>query len=231
MRFCSLISRNIIVVLLTIVPFICAFAMNIFAQEAVVKIAGISAQRASLGSSFPYPKTDSSAETEGTLKGDLLAAKTHYELGNVSLEKGDYDQAIVEFSYALQIYPMSAESYNNRGIAYSAKELHELAIRDFTKSIEIMPDSDKAYCNRGITYAIKRQSDLALLDFKKCIEHNHMNADAYNNRGGVFADLACLDWTTACQLGKCDFLNQAVRMGVCIPSGGNAPLPPQNNQY
>ena len=45
--------------------------------------------------------------------------------------------------------PNYAESYNNRGAAYSAKGENERAIADFTKALGIAPQVAKTYHNRA----------------------------------------------------------------------------------
>jgi Flp pilus assembly protein TadD len=220
----NLMKRRALVALLMLVSLICVRAGNVFAQERKVETAGGAVQTISFDSTLPQPNANSALDTEKILKGDKLSAKTHNDRGIKYSEKGQYDLALSEFNKALEIFPSSAETYNNRGITYSKKGDLDRAIADFTKALKLNPDSAKAHYNRGITYAIRGQIDLALLDLKKCLELDPTNAAAYDSRGSVFVGLACSEWGKACQLGNCDHLREAVKIGFCIAATDNNPL-------
>src|SRR5215204_1440714 len=53
--------------------------------------------------------------------------------------KRDYDEAIREYTKAIELNPQFAEAYYNRGIAYSDKKEYDAAIQDYTKAIELNP--------------------------------------------------------------------------------------------
>jgi tetratricopeptide (TPR) repeat protein len=63
----------------------------------------------------------------------------HLNRGVTSHDKGQLDQAISDFTKALEINPRLAEAYYNRGIVYSEKGQLDQAISDFTKALEINP--------------------------------------------------------------------------------------------
>ena len=84
----------------------------------------------------------------------------HYNRGIAYIEKGQYDQAISEFTKAIEINPGFAEAYGNRGAAYFKKGEHDLAISDCNKALEIKPAYAEAYSYRGAAYAGKGQYDL-----------------------------------------------------------------------
>jgi Flp pilus assembly protein TadD len=211
----SMMNRNIIVALLTLVPLICMTSGNISAQDTSAKTMGKPVQFVSLEGAFPQPNAGSARDAEETLPGATLSAKTYHDLGIKSLERNEYDLAISEFSKALVLSPESAETYNNRGISYAKKGHYDLAISDFTKASKIEPNGAQAYCNRGTTYVVKGQFDIAILDLNNCLNLDPINAAAYDARGIVLAGLACTDWVKACQLGNCVHLEEAARVGLC----------------
>jgi len=210
----SMMNRNIILALLTLVSLICMTSGNIFTQDTYAQPMGKPVRSVSLDSTF-QPNAGSAHEAEETLSGAMLSAKTRYDLGVKHLKRNEYDLAISEFNKSLEIYPLSAETYNNRGITYAKKGQYDLAISDFTKALKIRPNGAQQYYNRGIAYAIKGQFDIALLDLNKCLNLDPINAVAYDTRGSVLTDLACTDWVKACQLGNCDHLKEAARVGLC----------------
>lgn len=67
--------------------------------------------------------------------------KRNLDLGNKYLLAEDYDQAVIAFSNAITIDPMSAEAYNGRGDAFYALGDFEKARADYEKAAELSGDS------------------------------------------------------------------------------------------
>jgi tetratricopeptide (TPR) repeat protein len=84
-----------------------------------------------------------------------------------------YDQAIYEYTKAIELNPNSAEAYNKRGVAYGKKGQYDQAISDFTKALEINPKDAEAYNNRGIAYYFKREYEKSWEDIKKAQEFGY----------------------------------------------------------
>lgn len=99
---------------------------------------------------------------------------------------GQYAQAIIEFTRAIEINPSYAESYNERGVVYENTYQSELAIKDYNKAIEINSKFAIAYNNRGNVYDDRGEYNLAISDFTKSIEINPMLAEVYNNRAFTY---------------------------------------------
>jgi tetratricopeptide (TPR) repeat protein len=121
-------------------------------------------------------------------------------------ETGQYDQAILDFSKAIEINPRLAHAYNNRGAAYLYKAQYDQAILDLSKAIEINPRLARAYSNRGWAYIKKWQYDQAISDFNKTIEIDPGFIEAYYYRAIVYFlveeyDKSLLDVIKAQQLG------------------------------
>lgn len=91
----------------------------------------------------------------------------HYNRGVDYLANGQYDQAISEFTRAIEINPGLAYAYSNRGVAYAGKGEYDLAISDFTKFLEIYPLDATVYNNRGVAYYNKGEYDKAWDDVHK----------------------------------------------------------------
>ena len=97
-------------------------------------------------------------------------AKFYFKRGVTSFEKGQYDQAISDFTKAIEIDPGYAKARNNRGIAYLGKGQYDQAASDFTKAIEIDPRYAGAYYNRGRVYYLKKEYDKSWNDINKVQE-------------------------------------------------------------
>ena len=136
-------------------------------------------------------------------------------------KKGQYDQAIADYTKAIEINPGHAMAYYNRGRAYAiGKGQYDQAIADYNKAIEINPGYAMAYYNRALTYSKKGQYDQAIADYNKAIKINPRFILAYKNRGIVMMKLgntkmACSDWKQTCELGDCHAYETAKRNGWC----------------
>ena len=100
--------------------------------------------------------------------------------------KGRYDEAIYDFSIAIDIDPTNADTYNYRGYAYDRKNQNDRAISDYNKAIILNPQHVDAYINRGISYGTRGQNDRACSDMKR-----------------------------ACELGFCEHYDKAKNDGTC----------------
>ena len=71
---------------------------------------------------------------------ELGNAEAYYNRGLAYGKKGKYDQAISDFTRALELNPGNARAYDRRGFAYGKKGQYDQAISDFTKALEINPN-------------------------------------------------------------------------------------------
>ncbi len=132
-------------------------------------------------------------------------AKAYNIRGFSWYKKGDYDEAIFDYTKAIELNPRYAEAYYNRGIAFDDKGDYDRAIFDYTKAIELNPRYAEAYVNRGIAYGSKGQLDQAISNFNAAIEIDPKGANAYYNRGlahrrkGQY-DQAISDYTKAIEV-------------------------------
>ncbi|MBI3129246.1 MAG: tetratricopeptide repeat protein [Candidatus Tectomicrobia bacterium] len=77
----------------------------------------------------------------------------NYVARGVRLAKqGRFEEALEDLNKAIQLNPVDAEAYNNRGGVFCMLERFELAIADFSKAIELNPTYQKAYLNRAKTF-------------------------------------------------------------------------------
>lgn len=136
-------------------------------------------------------------------------------------DQGKYEQAINEFTRAIEINSGYADIYNKRGLSYYNQEKYDQALRDYNKAIEINPRYTDAFNNRGIVYYQQEQYDQAISNYTKAIEIDPKYAKAYHNRGLVYfvnlkdTDKGCADWQKACELGECTNYKMAKEKKLC----------------
>ena len=120
----------------------------------------------------------------------LAKQSTHFNalhlLGVIAAQSKNPTLAVELIGKAIEINPMSAEAYSNRGNAL--KELNRLgeAVASYDRAIEIKPDYAVAYLNRGNSLQELRQFDAALASYDKAIEIKPDYAEAHSDRGVAF---------------------------------------------
>jgi Flp pilus assembly protein TadD len=96
--------------------------------------------------------------------------KEPYRRGVEFNKKGEYAQAIEQYTRAIALKKDSAELYFVRGRAYRQNGQFDQAIADLSKAIALKPAYGEAYNNRGVAYIGKGDKVKAQADFKKACE-------------------------------------------------------------
>ena len=141
-----------------------------------------------------------------------------FEKGEKAYKAGNFQEAVTNFTKAIQIDPNDAMAYYNRGVAYADQKQYDRAIADYGKAIQIDPNYANAYNNRGIAYKNLKQYERAISDYGKAIQIDPNHANAYNNRGSAYAlqqmyFAATRDARKACGLGNCKLLEVMSQIG------------------
>ena len=131
--------------------------------------------------------------------------------------KGDYDNAIKDFTKSIKLKSDYFPPYHQRGRTYYITGETKRAIKDFTKTIKIHPKFVEAYYERGRAYFVKGDYKRAIKDFTKATELKPNYAEAYYQRGRVHykiedKDLAIADCTKAIEL-KPDYAEAYMQRG------------------
>jgi len=98
-------------------------------------------------------------------------------LGNKNFSSGNYDEAIVHYTKAIELNPI-AIYYANRAAAYAAQGNMEKSLADCNKAIEKDPNYPKAYYRRGTALLALGKVLQAEMDFKKVSELEPKNTAA-----------------------------------------------------
>ena len=81
---------------------------------------------------------------------DTMSAVDYNNRGIAYSDKGLYDQAIADYTKALELNPKDADAYYNRGLAFRKQGLYDQAIADYTKTLELNPKDAEAYYNKAL---------------------------------------------------------------------------------
>lgn len=144
-------------------------------------------------------------EEEQREKEQTLTAWDYFRRAFRASNEGHNDEAIAEYSKAIELDPQIAAAYNNRGVIYDNSEQYQSAIENYNKAIELDPNYKIAYYNRGNTYGNLGQHEKAIEDYNKAIELDSNYVIAYNNRGVAYKNLkqyekAIQDYSKAIEL-------------------------------
>jgi len=134
-----------------------------------------------------------------------VRAAAYFARGRTLIEQKDFNQAIDQFTKAIQMDPKDALAYYNRGLAYVAQSEYQEAIADYTSALHLNPKNALAYYHRGIAHRHLKEFDRAIGDYTRAIRLDPRLAVAYRNRGHAFAakgdaDRARADYEEAVRL-------------------------------
>jgi tetratricopeptide (TPR) repeat protein len=145
------------------------------------------------------------------IKHSVMTAKEYIKRGNDFYNKGDYDNAIDEYTKAINLDRKNALVYFKRGYTYAKKGDYDNAITDYTITIKLEPKHIYTNYNLGIAYYKNGDYDNAIKWYTKAIKIGELLAEllaeVYNNRGNAYVhkgdyDKAITDYTQAIELDK-----------------------------
>lgn len=108
-------------------------------------------------------------------------ADEYHKRGFEFRKQGNFSQAVVEYSRALEVDPHHFKAYFNRAFAYDKLNEYRLAIADYTSAISLDRMNSYAYYNRGITYDKLGEFQQACDDFQQALSLQSENIDFLYN--------------------------------------------------
>src|SRR5690606_27222763 len=90
--------------------------------------------------------------------------------------QGHYEEALIEYSKALQRNPGYINALINRGNVYGQLQRNEEALKDFNQAIGINPSSGMAFYARGLLFIKLNDLTNACHDFNKAAQTGHAAA-------------------------------------------------------
>ena len=106
-----------------------------------------------------------------------------------SLSEKEPSKQIDLLTKAIELNPLFAEAYNNRGYVKERIDEKESALEDYNKAIELDPNLAEAYNNRGNVKSDLNDNNGAMKDYDNAIKLSPKYANAYNNRGNLKEDM------------------------------------------
>jgi tetratricopeptide (TPR) repeat protein len=113
-------------------------------------------------------------------------AEGYVERGQERALKGEYEQAIADFTKAIGLDPR-ANYYVCRGWGWHQSKKYDKAIADYDKAVELEATNASAYLYRGISWTERNQIEKALDDFDRAVKLDPKNAMAYRGRAEAWS--------------------------------------------
>ncbi|MBD2525915.1 tetratricopeptide repeat protein [Nostoc sp. FACHB-133] len=104
------------------------------------------------------------------------------KLGDEYFEKGEYTNAIVNYSKALKVTSSDIDLYYKRGLTHYQIGDYEAAIADYSQAIQMNIQDAKSYNKRGLALSQLGRLEEAINDYTQAIRINPNVAVAYKNR-------------------------------------------------
>jgi tetratricopeptide (TPR) repeat protein len=99
-----------------------------------------------------------------------LAAWSLNRRGQIKASGGRSDDALADFSTAIQLDPQLWRAIHNRGVLMAQAGQFDKAFDDFNRTTELNPQFAKAYSNRAALFVVAGQMEPALADYRRACE-------------------------------------------------------------
>jgi tetratricopeptide (TPR) repeat protein len=102
---------------------------------------------------------------------------------------GYYEDAILDYTKAIEINPYFAATYFSRANAKVDLRDNKGALSDFSKAIELDSQYIDPYINRALLKSEMKDYEGEIADYRLAIQYCEPNANLYNNFGRALYDL------------------------------------------
>jgi Flp pilus assembly protein TadD len=109
---------------------------------------------------------------------DSGRAEQHVQQGMMYIKMKDYDNAIIEFSRAIDLMPNYAVAYADRGVAYMQQRKLNKAMDDLQNAAGLAPGDKSIHYNLTALYCLQGAKDRAFDSLDKAMELGFNNYDA-----------------------------------------------------
>jgi cytochrome c-type biogenesis protein CcmH/NrfG len=112
---------------------------------------------------------------------------------NKALERGQIDEAIETYRYALTLKPDEADAHYKLGIAFGRKGLTEKAVEQYQMAIRLKPDFLDAHINLGNSFFVEGRIDNAIEEYKSALNISPDSVKANYNLGTAYKEKGLID--------------------------------------
>jgi Flp pilus assembly protein TadD len=120
-------------------------------------------------------------------KDPIAKSDEHNSRGIELADRGWLDEAINEFTKAIELDPSSAHAHDNLATVYAEKRLFREAAREYLLAISLEPESATAHYNLACFLSAHAQ-DMSVEEYRHAIELEPDYPDGHLNLGLAYAD-------------------------------------------
>ena len=132
-------------------------------------------------------------QKSGSSQFRMIAVVDSIHNANKSLERGQIDEAIETFQYALTLKPDELDAHYKLGIAFGQKGLTEKAIEQYQNAIRLKPDFLDARINLGNSFFVEGLVDKAIEEYKSVLNIDPNSVKANFNIGVAYKEKGLID--------------------------------------
>jgi tetratricopeptide (TPR) repeat protein len=118
---------------------------------------------------------------------DATNAQLYIKRGDVYFEKGEFFDAVKDYTTAIDLDSKADQAYFGRGMALARQGMISEGIVDLSVFIKRNPKSSLAYTKRGVRYIWLQDFNNAEKDLTKALILNPENAEAHDDLGVIYA--------------------------------------------
>lgn len=134
------------------------------------------------------PETNRSEERQTKINSEQQAIE-FYQQGWKQSQKLNYQEAIANYSRAIELNPQLVAAYYHRGFARSQVSNDRGAFADYTAALNLNRDLPEIYYYRGLTRFKLANLSGSLDDFDRAVALKPNYAEAYYQRGLVYQEM------------------------------------------
>jgi protein O-GlcNAc transferase len=120
-------------------------------------------------------------------------ARGHFDLGNLLLDQGQAQQAIVEYKQALRLKPDAASAHFNMGNAYLVLHEYQVADQCYKQAIALKPDFTDALVALGNVQVSLEDFGKAIEYYRAALKQNPEYAQVHQNLGDALRSQKCFE--------------------------------------
>ena len=128
-------------------------------------------------------------KSEGAVKSKPEDALIYYNQANEYADLKKYNDAILNYSMAIKIYPSFYEAWFNRGITSAELGKYEEALKDYSIAITIDSNDAEIYYAQGNSYKKIKKYNEAIDSYSEALKLKDEYLSALKNRGNTYAEL------------------------------------------
>lgn len=118
---------------------------------------------------------------------NVAAAQAAYDQGVTHASQGRHDEAIAEYTKAIELFPVYPDALYGRAESRRMKKQYSAALADYSEAIQLFPEFARAFSGRGLLRYEQREYPLAVADLEEAVRLNPDDPESLRMRAWIRA--------------------------------------------